>query len=526
MSLSRPQRPWWRPGVGSLAVILAGLIGTAALALLATVSYQHTEQRLTTLEARLSGLALRGAASEVQLQLLPAARVAAEGGGPAAIQRALPPVGSPLLSGAAVVESQGAATKPVLATGQPISIAASSPQGAHLVKEAVATVSLAVTRTGAGDGQQLIYAVGAKGQAGTYVVLAQQPLPGGRRVKIDPTNPAGNLDFAIYFGRSQAPGALLETNSAHLPIGGTRASTTVPFGNEAITLVVSARGSLAGGIAEYSPWIVVGFGLAFTLAVGTLLERATRRRRRAEALAVENQRLFEDQRSVAERFQNALLPTSLPRTPHLEVAVRYLPGTDGMDVGGDWYDVVSVGPQSAFFTVGDVAGRGLDAAILMGSLRSAVNAYAAEGAPPGDVLSKLGRLVDLPADGRFATIICGRIDLTTGEVTLANAGHPPPLLVHDGTAELVETRVGPPIGIGRSYSSTGVRLPPGATLLAYTDGLIERRGEPISSGAVRLRQAAATGGQLDQMLERVLTELLPEGRTEDDVALLGMTWNP
>ena len=414
----------------------------------------------------------------------------------------------------------------MFATGQPISIPVSSPQGAQLIRDAVATVSLAVARAGTGEGERLLYAVGAKGPSGTYVVLAQQPLPGGRRVKVDPTNPATNLDFAIYFGRSQAPSALLETNSARLPISGTRASTTVPFGNGAITLVVSARRSLAGGIAEYSPWIVVGFGLAFTLAVGTLLERATRRRRRAEALAIENQQLFEDQRSVAERFQHALLPRALPRMPHLGVAVRYLPGTDGMEVGGDWYDVVSVGSQSAFFTVGDVAGRGLEAAILMGSLRSAINAYAAEGAPPGDVLSKLGRLVDLPADGRFATVICGRIDLETGEVTLANAGHPPPLLVHDGAAEPIETRVGPPIGIGRAYSSTGMRVPPGATLLAYTDGLIERRGEPISSGAARLRQAAATGGQLDQMLERVLTQLLPEGRSEDDVALLGMTWNP
>ena len=102
MSLSRSQRPWWGLGIASLVVTLAGLVGTAALALLATASYQHTEQRLTTLEARLSGLALSGAASEVELQLVPAARVAAEGGSTAAIQRALPPVGSPGLSGAAV----------------------------------------------------------------------------------------------------------------------------------------------------------------------------------------------------------------------------------------------------------------------------------------------------------------------------------------------------------------------------------------------------------------------------------------
>jgi hypothetical protein len=525
MSRRQPDPPRWRLGSASIIVLLVGLLATVLLAVLAALSYDHSEQRLTTLEARLSGLALSGAASDIQLQLAPAAHVAAEGGNPAAIQRALPPVAPQGLAGTAVFEVQGSNIKLVQSAGKALALQA-LPQGARLIQEAATSGSLAVVREGSGDAQQLIYALGARGAAGTFVASAQQPLPGGRRVKVDPTNPAGNLNFALYFGRSEAPSALLETNAAHLPIGGTHASTTVPFGNASITLVISARDSLAGGIAEYSPWIIVVVGLLFTLAVAILLERTARGRRRAETLAVENQRLFEDQRGVAERFQHALLPKSLPDTPRLGVAVRYLTGTAGMDVGGDWYDVIAVDSRRAFFTVGDVAGRGLDAAILMGSLRSAINAYAAEGDPPEEVLSKLGRLVDLPADGRFATVICGRIDLATGEATLANAGHPPPLLVHDGVAEVVHIAPGPPIGIGRTYGSISVKVPPGATLLAYTDGLIERPAETISSGTDRLRRAAATGGQLDQMLERVLNELVPDGRSEDDVALLGMRWNP
>ena len=518
--------PWWRVGAASIVVLLVGIGGTAVLAALAAANYGRTEQRLTTLEARLSGLALTGAAANVQLQLVPAARVAAEGGSPDAIGRALPPVSPATFAGAAVFQVQGSTARSALAKGKSVAPEASSPEGTQLIAQAASSHMLTVARQGSGDAQQLIYAVGAQGSAGTFVAMAAQPLPSGRHVKVDPTNPAANLDFAIYFGRSQDPNALLETNAPHLPIGGTHASTSAPFGNATLTLVVAARRSLAGGIAEYSTWIVIGFGLAFTLAVASLLERTNRGRRRAEELAAENQRLYEDQRNVAERFQHALLPQSLPTTPNLGVAVRYLAGTAGIEVGGDWYDVIALDSHSAFFTVGDVAGRGLDAAILMGSLRSAINAYAVEGAAPEDVLSKLGRLVDLAADGRFATVICGRIDLATGRTTLASAGHPPPILVHDGSAELLDVRAGPPIGVGHDYHATAVSVPAGGTLLAYTDGLIERRGEPISSGTDRLRRAAATGGQLDQMLEHVLDELVPQGRSEDDIALLGIKWNP
>jgi len=521
-------RPWWRAGAAALTVLIVGLGTTAAGAVLASVSYQHSEQRLVNLEARLSGLALTGAASDIQLQLAPPARIAAEGGTASGIERSLP---SPLAPGGfaltEVLHVSGSDPQEVASTGQAAASVVSSHQRTQVVDAAAAhPSSLVVGRLGTGNSQHLLYALGAQGQAGIFVVFAEQAVPGGRRVRVDPTNPGANLNFAIYFGRSTDADSLLETNAAQLPIRGTRASTTVPFGDESLSLVISPRDSLAGGLSEYAMWMVLGVGLLFTGVAAGLVERTARGRRHAEALALQNRELFEAQRDVAQSLQHALLPKTLPDRPDLEIAVRYLAGTAGMEVGGDWYDVIEVDGNSVFFTVGDVAGRGLDAAILMGSLRSAINAYAAEGDNPEAVLSKLDRLVDLATDGRFATVICGRIDLATGVIRIANAGHPHPLLVHDGKAEVVAVSSGPPVGVGRDYEATTLSLPPGGALLAYTDGLVERRSESINRGIDRLRVAAATTGPLSEMLDRVLDELVPEHRSDDDVALLGIRWTP
>jgi serine phosphatase RsbU (regulator of sigma subunit) len=214
----------------------------------------------------------------------------------------------------------------------------------------------------------------------------------------------------------------------------------------------------------------------------------------------------------------------LPTRPDLALAVRYLAGTAGIEVGGDWYDVIDVDERTVFFTVGDVAGKGLEAAILMASLRNAITAYATDGDAPGAVLSKIGRLVDVARDGRFATVVCGTIDLPTGRVTLANAGHPRPVLVGADHCGLVTGTVGPPVGVGPGgYPTATVDLRPGDTLLAYTDGLIERRGESLAAGLDRICGAAHYETPLERLLDDVIAELVPDG-PPDDIAALGMRW--
>jgi serine phosphatase RsbU (regulator of sigma subunit) len=218
-----------------------------------------------------------------------------------------------------------------------------------------------------------------------------------------------------------------------------------------------------------------------------------------------------------------LLPQRLPALPELSLAVRYLAGTEGIDVGGDWYDVVVVAADRVCFTVGDVSGRGLEAATMMGALRNAINAYAVDGHDPATVLTKVSRIVDIVEGGRFATVLCGVLDLKTGVATIANAGHPNPILVGPQRSEVVWTQPGAPVGVGDTFPMVSVALAVGTTLLMYTDGLVERRGHSISSGIDRLRASARSDESLDRMLDKVLSDLIPSGPS-DDVALLGLRW--
>jgi serine phosphatase RsbU (regulator of sigma subunit) len=136
-------------------------------------------------------------------------------------------------------------------------------------------------------------------------------------------------------------------------------------------------------------------------------------------------------------------------------------------------------------------------------------------------------VLDLRREKHFATVLCGLADVTRREITFANAGHLPPLVIDGGSATFVETAVGPPIGVTRSaaYGSVTVAMPPGSTLLLYTDGLVERRNETLDDGLERLRTTAATAdGPLETMLSRVLTELTPGG-ADDDTAMLGLRWS-
>ncbi|HTW98884.1 MAG TPA: PP2C family protein-serine/threonine phosphatase [Acidimicrobiales bacterium] len=222
-------------------------------------------------------------------------------------------------------------------------------------------------------------------------------------------------------------------------------------------------------------------------------------------------------------------PLPLPRLPRpsgLQLAVRYLPGEAGLQASGDWYDAVVVDDHRLFFTVGDVSGRGRDAAGTMSSLRSTLRACAAMRYEPERALSDLAALLDIRRDGRFATSLCGSIDTRDGTTTIASAGHPPLLAVAGGRACFLATEAGIPIGLGRArYTPLRLRIAPGTTLLGFTDGLFERRGEPIDIGLARLRSAAEEDLPLEELLDHLIAELVGSG-SGDDVALLGMTWQP
>lgn len=246
---------------------------------------------------------------------------------------------------------------------------------------------------------------------------------------------------------------------------------------------------------------------------------------RRAATALDNATLYERERSIAERLQRSLLPR-IVAPAGLRVATRYVPGSDGTHVGGDVYDLIDLGAGRHGFVVGDVAGRGLGAASVMGQLRAFVRAHALDAGDPRDVLATVDRLLDRFEIGDFATFAYGVLDLATGAARVASAGHPPPLLVPaDGEPTFVAVARDLPLGVdaGRPRAaSTRFTLERGTTLVLYTDGLVERRGEDPDVGLARLAGAAAAVAGADP--ERLCDALLAIADRErpDDVALIAL----
>jgi PAS domain S-box-containing protein len=259
------------------------------------------------------------------------------------------------------------------------------------------------------------------------------------------------------------------------------------------------------------------------------------------ALAIDHARLYEREHNIAVTLQRSLLPEHMPQIPGLEVAWRYRPAADEAEVGGDWYDVLPVPGGGVGVVMCDVAGKGLAAASMVGRLRSALRAYALEGHSPARVLEQLNRLIWTEAqesgltwteaeESQMATLIYLVVDPDEDEVRWVNAGHPPPLLL-DGEAhpQYLEGGGSVPLGVlpFPDFEEVAVPLHPGGTVVLYTDGLIERAGENIDRGLGRLAEAvrgAPTG--TEELCDHVLAQLVPDGGTPDDVALLTLRTVP
>lgn len=245
------------------------------------------------------------------------------------------------------------------------------------------------------------------------------------------------------------------------------------------------------------------------------------------AHAMEKAQRYESEAALARGLQQALLPRRLSQHPLVETAGRYLPGTQGMEVGGDWYDVVAAGDGLAL-VIGDVQGHGVQAAATMGQLRSAVRAFALSDRPPDEVLSGTNHLLmDLDA-GLFASCCYIRLDPATGLAHAARAGHLPPLLRSpDGRTQAVDLPGGVVLGVDAQaqYPVVELRIEPGAVLALYTDGLVERPGADIDDGISALRVALAKAGApsgraLAGMADRLTATARHTADRPDDIALL------
>jgi PAS domain S-box-containing protein len=245
------------------------------------------------------------------------------------------------------------------------------------------------------------------------------------------------------------------------------------------------------------------------------------------ALGIDQARLYEREHRIAETLQRSLLPDRLPELPGLGVAARYLPAAAEAEVGGDWYDVIPIPGGEVGLVMGDVAGRGLAGASMVGQLRSALRAYALEGHPPQRVLEQLNRLVwNELGESQMATLLYLVLDPADGAVRWVNAGHLPPLLVvGDRLAHFMEGGRSVPLGVMPfpSYEEVTTQLDPGGTVVLYTDGLVERPGDHIDNGLARLAGAVRDAPpEPEQLCDHLLRTLVPEGAAPDDVALLAL----
>jgi serine phosphatase RsbU (regulator of sigma subunit) len=519
-------------------VLLVGLLVTGVLAWVSQSLYTSNEQRLLNLRVREAGSVLSAAVTGIQTPLASSAELAdATNGDVQKFKRFITPYVGTARTQTFVAVSLwrlgGPLRTPVVSVGQPLALNAAGGAPAAFFARTARSRTLGVMGLLQPPDRRLGYAFITPGAISHFVAYGESRLPPDRRSRVANNSAFSDLDYVVYLGHSQRPQDLLVTSLSQLRVQGTHASQTVPFGNSALTLVMSPRRALAGALPQRLPWLIAIVGALLTAGAGALTLRLIQRRRDAEQLvarldvaAEQNRLLYAQQRNIAQTLQHALLPDMLPELRGAEASARFEAGEHGVKIGGDWYDVIRLDDRRLLIVVGDVSGRGLRAASTMASLRYAIHAYAAQNDPPETILSKLSKLVSVDDGGHIATVLCALVDIDTREVTITSAGHLPPLLIGDGHSRYVHSDVGLPVGVDRRprYRSITVTAPRAATLLLYTDGLVERRGESVDEGLARLQSAAtAANVDLDELLSRLVSQVRAEP-TDDDTAIVGLRW--
>jgi PAS domain S-box-containing protein len=346
--------------------------------------------------------------------------------------------------------------------------------------------------------------------------------PGGEELRVGATAgvDADLSDLLVPLGEGFVGGIARDAQAsaiADLPDGRLESALRAAGARSALGVPMLVEGRVSGVIG-----VATREERQFTPEDQSLLQLVADR----AALAIEHARVYKRELGVVEVLQRSLLPERLPRLPGIQVGARYLPGGAGAEVGGDWYDAIPLEGGRIGLALGDVVGHGIGAAALMGQLRNALRAYAVEGHPPAEVVSRLNLLVQTLEQGRMATLVYMVLAADLGSVTFTSAGHLPPLLVGpDGSAEYLESPRVPPLGVlaRAAYSETEAEIPSGSTLVLYTDGLVEERGASIGRGLDALKRAALAGAHdPDALCEHIIATLLADREATDDVAVLAL----
>ena len=342
-----------------------------------------------------------------------------------------------------------------------------------------------------------------------FVDLRDEPVPSFGQLTIKAAYAAGTStllrDVAAQLARRPEPNPLVRDVWARLKPENALV-TPLMTGQRAMGVLTLGRGASRPGFTEADVAVVEELG-----------------RRMAVGLA--NADTFARDHTVAETLQHSVLPDSLPKIPGLDLAVRYIPGADGIEVGGDWYDAFPLGDDLVGLAVGDVVGHSITSASIMAQVRNLLRAYAVDTVQPADVLHRTNTAMARLLPDAMATVVYAVLDPATGEFSYANAGHPAPVYTaRSGQVEYLETSGGAMLGTpGDGTFSTGHRrLAPGSGLLLYTDGLIEDRRRDITEGFTALAKAMgpAASRSAEQTCTAVQAALLGSATRADDVCLL------
>ncbi len=515
----RRRTPPWMAGLWAglvcLAFALAGAVAVESV-------HRSAEEQLLQQQAEEIAAVLTSAISGLRAPLAAAAEVAAATD---ADPRA---VGASLTESLARVQFRGAVLldlqgTEVLAFGEPLALAADTARLADVVAPAIAADGLAVIDTLDLEPRVLGFAH-ADSIDRRFVVYAEAPLP-QRTGAPRSADLFSNLDFSLFLGEDRAPDTLLYTSAPAIPLTGRVAATTVAFGDGTLTLAISTDEDLGDALSSQLPWIIAIGGTVLAVAVGVVVALILRRRRDAEDLVRELAVSDEQQRHVIHTLQQSLLPRQLPSPTGTELATAFWPADSTLEVGGDFYDVFAIDSNSWAVAIGDVCGKGVEAAALTAAVRHTIRAAAHQLTRPAEVLSWARDAVEAFDENTYCTACFAFVRQAPSglRVDLSLGGHPRPILITADGA----TAVGEPgtiLGmVPPRFREVVVSVGPGDALVFYTDGVTDAPGGgDITEDALCEVFAGGHGSSPDELIELLRTELArrrPEG-TRDDVALV------
>ncbi len=515
----------------SLVVLGVALVTVVAASAGSFVSYEQTEQQLLDQRTAEAGAVLSQAINGVQVPLASAAEVARTSGGEVgAFEAVMAPLVGPQRPFVSAVLFRVADATPVGVLGEPpLLLAGDAARAAATVRAGAGIEGLGVHDL-LDLGRRIGYTTASQRGEVAYLVYAESPLPADATAAPRASGPFADLEYALYLGEDEIPSELLYASTAALPLEGRRATSVQPFGTTQLLLVMTPTEPLGGDLLRFLPALIAGLGAVLALTVTILTERVLRDRDRAAALAEDNARLLDEQRRSSLTLQQSLLPGRLGAPPGAQIATRYWPASTDDAIGGDLYDVFRVDDSTWGVLIGDVCGKGLDAAALTALVRHTARTAARHLDSPAEVLRWVHHALAEHGGDTFVTACFGIVQtdaVATGPrravLRLAVAGHELPLLARaDGTVTSVGAHgsllgLFPPV-----LHDTEHDLAAGDRLVLFTDGITDApggQGVQLEELCAVVAASRGTATQLADEIGRLVEHRRPRG-SGDDIALL------